>query len=102
MRHKKKMTYHFNQRKKNPVANNCGWVVLTFLKLVSTKVRLITTNINAYNVELDTLKELYFAYDKSVQIKFLGLFWCNIYTYFIIQLKFTKTLDNVSKLPRTT
>lgn len=102
MRHKKQMTYHFNQRKKNPVAHDCGWVTFKFIKLISTKVRLITLNIEVYDVCSDFKQELYYMYHKGIQIKFLGLIWLNLYTYYNMQLKFTKTLENVSKLPRTT
>jgi hypothetical protein len=97
------MTYHFNHKStNNPVAINCGWVVFKFIKLVSTKVRLNTLDIEVYDVTTDFKQETYHLYHKALQIKFLGLIWSNLFTYYNMQLIFTKTLDNVSKLPRTT
>jgi hypothetical protein len=103
MNSKEQMIYHFNHKStNNPVAINCGWVVFKFIKLVSTKVRLITLDIEVYDVSTDFKKETYHLYRKALQIKFLGLVWSNLFTYYNMQLIITKTLDNVSKLSRTT
>jgi len=68
--------------------------------MASTKARLITLDIEVYDVTTDFKQEKYHLYHKALQIKFLGLIWSNLFTYYNMQLIFTKTLDNVSKLSR--